>query len=375
MKEIRMVDLQGQYQKIKIEVDAAIANVLDTTAFIKGPDVKEFEAELAAYMGVKHAIACGNGTDALQIALMALDLIPGDEVIVPNFTFIATLEVVQLLGIKPVIVDVDANTFNIDIAAVKKSITPKTKAIIPVHLFGQCCNMVELLRLADKYNISVIEDGAQSIGADYFFACNTPKKSGTLGKIGCTSFFPSKNLGCFGDGGALFTNDDAIADKIRCIANHGMVVRYYHDMIGVNSRLDTIQAAILRVKLKHLDAYNQARQNAAAIYNQAFDGIKGLQTPKRVSDSTHIYHQYTLRVTNGKRDELKKHLESKNIPCMVYYPVPLHVQKAFLHLGYKPGDFPVTELLCKEVISLPMHTELDNEQLSFITNSVKEFFK
>ena len=375
MKEIRMVDLHSQYLKLKAEIDTAIGKVLESTTFTKGPEIKQFEGELASYLNCKHVIACANGTDALQIALMALDLKAGDEVIVPDFTFIATLEVVALLGLKPVIADVYPNTFTIDLKNVEKKITKKTKAIIPVHLFGQCAEMKELQRLADKHKIFIIEDAAQSLGADYFYPCGTPHKSGTICNVGCTSFFPSKNLGCFGDGGALFTNDDNLADKIHCIANHGWHERYNSEMIGVNSRLDTLQAAILRVKLKYLDHFNETRQKTAEFYDNALAGIKELAVPKRTKNSTHIFHQYTLRILSGKRNELKKYLENKGIPTMIYYPIPLHLQKAFKYLGNKEGDFPVTEKLCREVISLPMHTEFEDEQLQYITGVVKEFFK
>jgi UDP-2-acetamido-2-deoxy-ribo-hexuluronate aminotransferase len=368
MKEIRMVDLKSQYQKIKAEVDSSIASVIENTEFINGSKVKEFQQQLEKYLGVKHVIPCGNGTDALQIALMALGLQPGDEVITSDFTFIATLEVIALLNLKPVIVDVDPHTFNISVEELKKAITPNTKAIIPVHIFGQCCDMNEIMAIAHQHNIAVVEDCAQAMGAQYQSA-----HAGTIGDIGCTSFFPSKNLGCFGDGGALMTNSDAHAQLCRSIVNHGMKVRYYHDHVGVNSRLDTIQAAVLLAKLVHLDEYNLARQKAAAYYDKAFAKCDKLQIPGRSSKSSHIFHQYTL-VTNGiDRDGLKTHLQNKGVPSMVYYPVPLHTQSAYQFLGYKVGDFPVTEQLCKSVISLPMHTELDEEQLSFITKSVLEF--
>ena len=375
MREIQMVDLKAQYERIGSEIDFAIKSVLKSTAFIKGPDVKLFEEELQTFMGVKHVISCANGTDALQLAMMALRLKPGDEVITTNFTFIATIEVVGLLGLNPVIIDVDPDTYLIDIEKVKKAITPKTKAIIPVHLFGQNTDMEQLLELANKNNIAIVEDCAQSIGSDYIFSNGTRKKSGTIGQIGCTSFFPSKNLGCYGDGGALYTNDDKLADEIRCICNHGMKTRYYYEMLGVNSRLDTIQAAILRVKLKHLDEYNAARLSVANHYDKELGKLSGIKVSRRVSNSTHIYHQYTFRVLNGKREELKKFLEATGIPNMIYYPVPLHVQNAYKHLGYKDGDFPVTEMLCKEVLSLPIHTEMTTEQLEFITNKIREFYQ
>jgi dTDP-4-amino-4,6-dideoxygalactose transaminase len=375
MNEIRMCDLQTQYQRIKPEIDAAIQGVLNSTAFIKGPDVKLFEDELASYLGVKHVIGCANGTDALQVALMALGLKPGDEVITTDFTFIATVEVVGLLGLSPVIVDVDPDTFCIDIDKVKKAITPRTKAIVPVHVFGQNCDMIELKRIAEKHKIAIVEDCAQSLGSDYYWPCGTPKKSGTIGDIGCTSFFPSKNLGCFGDGGAVYTNNDELAEKLRYICNHGMKIRYYYETLGVNSRLDTIQAAILRVKLKHLDKYNKARIAAADYYDKALKDIVGLQTPVRAKNTNHIFHQYTLVVKNGKRDALKKHLESKGIPVMIYYPFPLHSQKAFEYLKLHDDDFKVTNQLCEKVLSLPMHTEFEEEQLQFITDTIIEFYK
>jgi dTDP-4-amino-4,6-dideoxygalactose transaminase len=374
MQAISMVDLKGQYLKMKDEIDKSIQTVIETTQFIKGPEVKYFQEELQSYLGVKHVIACGNGTDALQIAMMALDLKPGDEVITTNFTFIATVEVIGLLGLKPILVDVDAKTFNIDVSQIENAITPKTKAIVPVHLFGQTADMEAIMEIANKYHLFVIEDNAQAIGATYTFSNGKSFKAGTIGHIGCTSFFPSKNLGCYGDGGAMMTDDDVLAEKISSIVNHGMKVRYYHDRIGVNSRLDTIQAAILRVKLPRLDSYNQARQSAANYYNQAFHNISGLETPIVAPFTDHIYHQYTLKVKNGKRDLLKKWLDEQGIPCMVYYPVPLDQQKAFLR--YKTEKhFPVTEELCQSVISLPMHTELSDEQLHLITSKVKEFFK
>lgn len=374
MKDLKMCDLNGQYQKIKPEIDAAIQKVLDSTAFIKGPEVGTFEKDLAEYLGVKHVIGCANGTDALQVALMALGLKPGDEVITTNFTFIATIEVVELLRLKPVIVDVDPDTFLIDIESIKKAITPKTKAIIPVHLFGQNADMEQISLLAQQHNIAIVEDCAQSIGSDYIFKNNTKKKSGTIGQIGCTSFFPSKNLGCYGDGGAIYTDCDQLAEEIRCICNHGMKTRYYYETLGINSRLDTIQAAILQVKLKHLDAYNAARLAVADYYDKFLGKIKGIKIAKRVLNSTQIYHQYTFRVLNGKRDALKKHLEENGVPVMIYYPVPLHLQNAYKHLGYKAGDFPVTEMLCQEVLSLPVHTEMNEEQLAFITNQIQKFY-
>ena len=373
--KIQMVDLKSQYKKIKTEVDAAIENVLNSSAFINGPDVKAFQTELAQYLGAKHVIACANGTDALQIAMMALDLKPGDEVITADFTYVATAEVIALLGLKPVLVDVVPNTFDIDIAAIEKAITPKTKAIVPVHLFGQCANMEAIMTLAKKYNLYVIEDTAQAIGADYLYADGTKKKAGTIGTIGCTSFFPSKNLGCYGDGGALFTNDDKLAAKIAMIANHGQSVQYMHDTIGVNSRLDSIQAAILRIKLRSLDNYASARNKAATYYDKAFANNPKLKIPTRAKYSNHVFHQYTLQLNGVDRNAFREFLASKGIPAMIYYPIPLHLQKAYLDPRYKAGDFPVTEKLCASVVSLPMHTELDEETLKYITTSVLEFCK
>ena len=364
-----MVDLQSQYQKIKGDVDAAILNVLDSAAFINGPEVKQFETELQDYLNVKHVIPCANGTDALQIALMALGLEPGDEVITADFTFAATVEVVDLLNLKSILVDVDYDTFTIDTEKLKAAITPKTKAIIPVHLFGQCANMDEVMAIAKEHNLYVIEDTAQAIGADY-----KGQKAGTIGHIGCTSFFPSKNLGCYGDGGAIFTNDDDIAHRLRGIVNHGMYKRYYHDEVGVNSRLDSVQAAVLRRKLPLLNDYNAARNKAAAYYTEAFKDIDALLTPVKGEDTTHVFHQYTLRVTNGKRNELQAFLTEKEIPAMIYYPVPLRKQKAYDNGHYNDADFPNTNKLVEEVMSLPMHTELDEEQLAFITSTVLEFF-
>jgi UDP-2-acetamido-2-deoxy-ribo-hexuluronate aminotransferase len=374
MDKIQMVDLQKQYLHIRKDIDAAIQEVIDQSAFINGKAVKDFQEDLQNYLGVGHVIPCANGTDALQIAMMALGLKPGDEVIAPDFTFIATVEVVGLLGLKLVVADVDPDTFNLSPAAVEAAITPRTKAIVPVHLFGQCANMDELIAIADKHRITIIEDLAQANGAQYIFRNGEKRMAGTMGRVGCTSFFPSKNLGCFGDGGALITNDDGLAATIRSIANHGMKVRYYHDTIGVNSRLDTIQAAVLKVKLRHLDAYNLARQQAATFYDKAFTSHPNLVVPHRNPSSTHIFHQYTLKIQDADRNGLKEHLEKKGIPSMVYYPVPLHLQKAYENLGYHEGDFPVTEQLCKSVLSLPMHTELDQDQLEYITGSVLEYF-
>ena len=370
-----MVDLKSQYEKIRPEINEAIQSVLDTTAFIKGAEVRLFEEEMQKYLGVRHVITCGNGTDALQIAMMALELKPGDEVITTNFTFIATVEAVALLGLKPVLVEPDGDSFNISVEAIKKAITPRTRAIVPVHLFGQCAKMEAIMKIAEEFNLYVIEDTAQANGTDYVFSDGSIKKAGTVGHIGCTSFFPSKNLGCFGDGGAMFTDDDNIAAKLRSITNHGMKVRYYHDTIGVNSRLDTIQAAILRVKLRKLDEYNSSRLAAADFYNRALRSVCSIIPPLRVRYSSHIYHQYTLQIKDGKRDELRKYLESEKIPSMIYYPVPLHLQKAYSSLGYKEGDFPVTESLCTKVLSLPMHTELGQDQLEYITSRIIGFFE
>jgi UDP-2-acetamido-2-deoxy-ribo-hexuluronate aminotransferase len=375
MNEIRMVDLQGQYKKIEREVQQAITDVIASTAFINGPAVKEFQSNLENYLGAKHVIPCGNGTDALQVSMMALGLEPGDEVITTSFTFIATAEVIALLGLTPVLVDVFPDTYNIDPEAIRKAITDKTKAIVPVHLFGQAANMEEIMQIAEEHDLYVIEDNCQAIGADYIFSNGKKQKAGTIGHVGCTSFFPSKNLGAYGDGGAIFTNDDELAAHIRSLVNHGMTVRYYHDYIGVNSRLDSIQAAILSIKLKHLDEYISARQQAAHYYNTAFADCEHLVTPVVSDFSSHVYHQYTMIVLESDRDALKKYLEEKQIPAMIYYPVPLHLQKAYIDSRYKEGDFPVTEALSHQVISLPMHTELDKEQLAYITASVLEFFK
>ncbi|WP_107808892.1 DegT/DnrJ/EryC1/StrS aminotransferase family protein [Elizabethkingia sp. YR214] len=374
MKKIQMVDLQGQYQKIKNEADAAVLKVMESAAFINGPEVKEFTTELQNYLDVKHVIPCANGTDALQIALMALDLQEGDEVITADFTFAATVEVIHLLKLKSVLVDVDYNTFTIDIEKLKAAITPKTKAIIPVHIFGQCSNMEEILKIAKEHNLYVIEDNAQAIGADYTFSDGTKRKSGTMGTLGTTSFFPSKNLGCYGDGGAIFTNDDELEYKIRGIVNHGMYRRYYHDEVGVNSRLDSVQAAVLRIKLRLLDEYAKARNEAAAYYDNAFANHPDILVPERATDSTHVFHQYTLRILNGKRNELQEFLTSKEIPAMIYYPVALRKQKAYFQES-DDADFVNTDKLLDQVISLPMHTELDEEQLKYITDAVLEFMK
>ena len=372
MKKIQMVDLQSQYAKIKEDIDAGIQEVIETAAFVKGQKVTDFQTHLEQYTGAKHVINVGNGTDALQIALMGLGLKPGDEVITPTFTFIATAEVVALLGLTPVVVDVEWETMNMDINSVRRAITPRTKAIVPVHLFGQCANMEEIMAIAKEHHLYVVEDACQAIGAQYTFANGQTKQAGTMGDIGCTSFFPSKNLGCYGDGGAIFTNDDELAARMRAIANHGMVIRYHHDMIGVNSRLDSIQAAVLDAKLPHLNEYIAARQQAAAYYDEAFRGNNKLLTPGREAHSTHVYHQYTLRVTGADRDRLRAGLAERGIPAMIYYPVPLHQQKAYLDPRYKDGDFPVAERLAGCVLSLPMHTELDEEQLAYITSNVLE---
>ncbi len=374
MKPIQMVDLVGQYQKIKPEVDAALQRIIDSAAFINGPEVKDFEKELATYLGVGHAIGCANGTDALQIAMMALGLKPGDEVITPSFTFVATVEVVALLGIVPVFADVLPGTYNIDPEDIKRKITPRTKAIVPVHLFGQTADMAAIMAIAREHGLFVIEDNCQAVGSDYTFPDGTVRKAGTIGHVGTTSFFPSKNLGCYGDGGAIFTNDDELAKKLRRVCNHGSDVRYYHEVVGVNSRLDAMQAAILRIKLRRLDEYGTARNAAAAAYDAAFAGVPQLTVPERSANSTHVFHQYTLRVTGGHRDGLKKHLESHDVPAMIYYPVSCHMQNAYKSARCPEGSLPITEQLTHEVLSLPMSTELDNEQLRHITLTVKSYF-
>jgi UDP-2-acetamido-2-deoxy-ribo-hexuluronate aminotransferase len=374
MREIRMVDLKAQYMKLRSEIDFAVKSVLESAAFIKGPDVKLFEEELQSYMGVKNVISCGNGTDALQLAMMSLGLKPGDEVITTNFTFIATVEVIALLGLKLVLVDPEPGSFNISVDAIRKAVTSKTKAIVPVHLFGQCADMESIMVLAMEHNLYVIEDAAQATGADYIFRDSTIKKGGTVGHIGTTSFFPSKNLGCYGDGGALYTNNDYLAEKVRSIANHGMKVRYHYDDIGINSRLDTIQAAILRVKLKYLSRFNASRKAVADLYDKAFAGCHSITVPERVIYSSHIYNQYTIKVENGKRDELLQFLGSNNIPAMIYYPGPLHMQKAYRNSGYGENAFPVTTALCKEVLSLPIHPDMEQEQIDYIILKILEFF-
>jgi UDP-2-acetamido-2-deoxy-ribo-hexuluronate aminotransferase len=370
MQAIPMVDLKAQYALIKEEIDNGIREVMDSMAFINGPAVKAFQSELSTYLGGAEVIPCANGTDALQIAMMALGLQPGDEVITANFTYVATAEVIALLQLKPVLVDVDPLTFNIDPAAIEKAITPRTKAIVPVHLFGQCADMAPILALAEKHQLFVIEDTAQAIGADYTFTDGRVAKAGTMGTVGCTSFFPSKNLGCYGDGGAIFTRDAALAGKIRMIANHGQSVQYYHDEVGVNSRLDSIQAAILRAKLPHLDRYNASRATAAAYYNTAFASVAWLTTPVTASNTTHVFHQYTLQLGEGiDREAFRAHLNAQGVPCMIYYPVPLHEQKAYR----QEGHYPVTEALCSSVVSLPMHSELDEATLERIVEAVRSF--
>lgn len=381
MKKIQMVDLKGQYSDIKDVVNPSIQEVIETTAFVNGPQVHQFQSNLEQYLGVKHVIPCANGTDALQIAMMGLGLKPGDEVITVDFTFAATVEVIALLQLTPVLVDVNEDDFNINIEALKAAITSKTKAIVPVHLFGQVADMEAVMDIAKENNLFVIEDNAQAIGANYTYANGKKVKAGTIGNVGATSFFPSKNLGCYGDGGAIFTNDDDLAHTIRGIVNHGMYERYHHDVVGVNSRLDSIQAAVLNAKLPHLDAYNKARRAAAKKYTKAFEGISSIITPKvskncgEICDTCdcHVFHQYTLRVKGVDRDALVKHLQANDIPCGVYYPIPLHKQKAYLDLRYNEADFTVTNQLVKDVISLPMHTELEDDQIEFITSTIIKF--
>jgi UDP-2-acetamido-2-deoxy-ribo-hexuluronate aminotransferase len=381
MRKIQMVDLVQQYEDIKSEIQQSFTRILDSAAFINGPEVKNFQEDLENYLDVKHVIPCANGTDALQIAMMGLKLQPGDEVITADFTFAATVEVIGLLQLTPVLVDVDPETFNIDTDAIRKAITPKTRAIVPVHLFGQCAPMEEILEIAREHDLFVIEDNAQAIGANYLFADGTRKKAGTLGHVGATSFFPSKNLGCYGDGGAIFTDDDELAHFIRGIVNHGMYERYHHDVIGVNSRLDSLQAAVLRAKLPRLDEYCDRRREAARRYNEAFRGHPELTVPKTMRGcegicdtcDCHVFHQYTLKVNEGKRDGLADHLAQMGIPFGIYYPIPLHLQKAYADQRYREEDFPVTNELCRQVISLPMHTELDEEQQSFIAEAILEF--
>lgn len=373
MVPIQMVDLKRQYQGIKAEVDKAVIDVLESSAFINGKPVADFSENLAAYLGVKHVIPCANGTDALQIAMMAAGLEPGDEVITPSFTYIATTEVMALLRLKPVFVDVDPKTFCIDAAAIRKAITPKTKAIVPVHLYGQGAPMEAIMEIANEFGLKVIEDNAQAIGADITFGDGSAKKTGTIGHIGCTSFFPSKNLGCYGDGGAIMTNDPELANKMTMIANHGQSKRYYHDIVGCNSRLDTLQAAILNIKLKNLDTYNQKRRSAAAFYNTAFSGIKNITTPYVAPGNTHVFHQYTLVLEDVDRNALVAFLGAAGIPSMIYYPVPSHRQKMFSFLGLAEVELPVTDWLTQRVVSLPIHTELDEEQLEYIAHHVAKF--
>ncbi|MBD5357289.1 MAG: DegT/DnrJ/EryC1/StrS family aminotransferase [Bacteroides sp.] len=373
-KKIQMVDLHGQYLKIKPEVDRGIQEVIDTCAFINGPQVKEFAEKLKEYSGAKHVITCANGTDALQIALMALDLKPGDEVIVPAFTYVASAEVIGLLGLTPVMVDVDPETFNVTAGNIKNAISPRTRAIIPVHLFGQSCDMEPIMKLAKENSLYVIEDNAQAIGSVYTFSDGTKRHTGTIGTIGCTSFFPSKNLGCYGDGGAIFTNDDTLAEKLHMIANHGQKIKYHHSVIGCNSRLDTIQAVVLNAKLPHLDEYCAARKAAADYYTEHLKNVKGILVPGELPASTHVYHQYTLRVLDGRRDELKEFLASKGIPAMIYYPLPLQRQEAFRHITRAAESLGISQQLADSVLSLPIHTELTHDQQDIIIAAVKEFF-
>ncbi len=373
MQTIRMVDLKRQYDRLKTEIDSAIQNAIDSTAFINGPDVLRFRDELAAYLEVEHVVPCGNGTDALQVALMALDLEPGDEVITTPFSFIASIEVIKLLRLVPVLVDIDPLTFNLDPDALEAAISDRTRAIIPVHLFGQCANMEPILEIAGRRGLKIIEDAAQAVGAEYIFRDATRMKAGTIGTLGTASFFPSKNLGCYGDGGAVITRDRELYERIGTIVNHGSRVKYYYEEVGVNSRLDTLQAAILRVKLRHLDEFHAARQEAAAAYDRLLGDIQGLRLPARVGWSTHIFHQYTLVLEDGSRDDLADYLKSQKIPCMIYYPLPLHLQKAYRDLNYGEGDFPVTESMSKSVFSIPMHTELETEQIEYICHHIKKF--
>ena len=374
MKKIQMVDLQGQYEPLKAQIQASFAEVLDSAAFINGPQVQAFQKESETSLQVKHVIPCANGTDALQIAMMGLGLKRGDEVITADFTFAATVEVIALLGLTPVLVDVDKDTFNINIEAIRKAITPKTKAIVPVHLYGRPANMEAIMQIAKEYNLYVIEDNAQAIGADFTWSDGRKQKVGTIGHVGATSFFPSKNLGCYGDGGAIFTNDDELAHILRGIVNHGMYIRYHHDVVGVNSRLDSLQACVLRAKLPHLDSYNQKRREAARLYTEGLQGNPNIITPEiPQGDTSHVFHQYTIRILGGKRDALAEHLTKHGIPFGIYYPIPLHKQKAYEDSRYREADFPATNELVQEVISLPMHTELDKEQINFITKLITDF--
>ena len=373
MNKIQMVDLRSQYNDIKLEIDNAVIDVIESGQYINGPAVKEFTSNLAKYMSVNHVIPCANGTDALQVALMALDLKPGDEVITTDFTFASSVEVIALLGFKPVLVDVEIDTFNIDIEKLSNAITEKTKAIIPVHLFGQTADMDKIMKLAEENNLYVIEDNAQAIGSIYTNSNKEKIKAGTIAHIGTTSFFPSKNLGCYGDGGAIFTNDDELANKIKGLVNHGMYKRYYHDLVGINSRLDSVQAAILNIKLKNLDRYNQSRRIAAKVYNDLIESENIIKPFIKYEDDSHVFHQYTLRLINGKRDEMVKFLNENEIPCGIYYPIPLHSQNAYKSTEYNEIDFEVTNKICEEVFSLPMHSELDEEQQIHISNLVNQF--
>ena len=375
MKKIQMVDLITQLDKIKPSIDKVINEVIETAQFINGPEVKAFQIELQEYLGVKHVIPCANGTDALQIALMSLDLKPGDEIITPSFTYIATTEVIALLGLKPVFVEVDKDTFCIDPASIENAITDNTKAIVPVHLYGQASNMNEIMTIAEKHDLKVIEDNAQAIGSEYILSNGSSVKTGTIGDIGCTSFFPSKNLGCFGDGGAICTNNDELASKMRMIANHGQSKRYHHDMVGCNSSLDNLQAGVLRIKLRELDSYLNSRRESASYYDRVFENIESIKTPVRSKESRHVFHQYTLTLEGIDRDELHHFLADHDVPSMIYYPIPAHKQKMFASFGSEDSELPITDWLTERVISLPMHTELEKEQLEHITNSVLEFVK
>lgn len=372
--KIEMVDLKGQYNNIKNEIDQAVIDCISSSAFINGPAVKEFQLNLEKYLGIKHVIPCANGTDSLQIAMMALDLKPGVEVICPAFTYVATAEVIGLLGLTPVMVDVNPYTFNITASEIEKAITSRTKAIVPVHLYGQSCDMESIMELAEKHNLYVIEDNAQAIGSDYTFSDGRVAKTGTIGHIGSTSFFPSKNLGCYGDGGALMTNDNELAKRMRMIANHGQEKKYYHKVLGCNSRLDTIQATILNIKLKHLDSYSKARNEMASFYDFAFSKIEEVQVPERQHNSTHVFHQYTLKVKNGKRNELQHYLSENGIPSMIYYPLPLYKQEAFQQFATPNFKLDTTELLCDEVLSLPIHTEMNKENMEWVCTKVQSFF-
>ena len=373
MNKIHMVDLKGQYNNIKSEVDNAVIDVIESGQYINGPAVQEFTSNLAKYLSVNHVIPCANGTDALQVALMALDLKPGDEVITTDFTFASSVEVIALLGLKPVLVDVEIDTFNIDTDKISNAITKNTKAIIPVHLFGQTAEMDKIMQIAKQNNLYVIEDNAQAIGSVYTSAKNGQTKAGTIGHIGTTSFFPSKNLGCYGDGGAIFTNDDHLANKMKGLVNHGMYKRYHHDLVGINSRLDSVQAAILNIKLKNIDRYNQSRRNSAMIYNDLINSSDIIKPIIKYNDDSHVFHQYTLRLTNGMRDEMVNYLNENNVPCGIYYPIPLHSQNAYKSVDYRESDFEVTNKISKEVFSLPMHSELDNEQQNHISDLINQF--